>query len=116
MLVSCLFFATNSLSQVKFKFNNVDTISPINQKLINFFSSVIEARATGKNVASFWYSDKAFELPQKDSYEAWIYGMYTYREQTILGLSKVLENHYKVKVMLVTGKDSLSDMLYRILS
>lgn len=114
MLVSFLFFATNSLSQVKFKFNNVDTISPLNKKLINFFAGAIEARATGKNVANFWCSNKALELPQKDSYESWIYGMYTYREQTILGLSKVSENHYKVKVMLITGKDSLSDMLYAI--
>ncbi len=113
-LVSCLFFVTNSLSQVKFKFNNVDTVSSINQRLINFFTDAIEARATGKNVANFWYSDKVLELPQKDSYESWIYGMYTYREQTILGLSKVSENHYKVKVMLITGKDSQSDMLYAI--
>ena len=116
ILASWLLFASGSTAQVKFKFNNVDTISPFNQQLITFFGRAMEAKATGKHAASFWYSDStsSFQLPQQDSYESWIYGMYTYKPQTIMGLSKIADKHYKVKVMLITDKDSVNSMVYAI--
>ncbi|SKB90505.1 hypothetical protein SAMN05660841_02971 [Sphingobacterium nematocida] len=99
---------------MKFRFNNVDTISALNRGLIDFFGKYIETKSAGKDDADFWSPQNNFNLPRNDSYEPWLYSMFSYRIQTILGLSKVSDNQYNVKVMLETNIDSASTMVYAI--
>lgn len=113
-LVIFLLFSTSCFSQMKFRFNNVDTISALNRDLIDFFGKYIETKSAGKDDADFWSPQNNFNLPRNDSYEPWLYSMFSHRIQTILGLSKVSDNQYNVKVMLETNTDSASTMVYAI--
>lgn len=110
----CGIYQSSIYAQVKFKFNNVDTITPLNQELISFFAKCIEAKTQHADDSALWLQDDNFKLARNDSYEAWIYGAYAYSPQTILGLSTVGDNHYKIKVALEMGRDSSSLELYAI--
>lgn len=119
VLVTLLWFVyaispTALYAQIKFKFNNVDTISPLNQELISFFGKWLQAKTAYTDDSTFWVQDDEFRIARNDSYEEWIYGAYAFSPQTILGLSIVGDNQYKIKVALEMGKDSTSQELYAI--
>lgn len=101
-------------AQIKFKFNNVDTITPLNKALISFFSKRIQAKTQYLDDSAFWIQDEEFKLARNDNYEEWIYGAYAYSPQTLLGLSTVGDDLYKIKVALEMGRDSSSMQLYAI--
>lgn len=114
ILILSVLRPVHGFTQVQFKFNNVDTISLLNKQLIAFFTRYIDTKSSGKPDQDFWLKNESFQLPRNDGYEPWIYGMFSYQPQTILGLSKISEDQYKIKIMLETATDTDSTLLFAI--
>jgi hypothetical protein len=101
-------------SQVKFTYNNVDTVSPLNREIIGFFEEYINHRTKSEDFSDYWYTAEKLKFPMLDTYEKWIYQLYKHSPQTILGLSKPEDDVFKIKVMLESPNEGNKTVLYAI--
>lgn len=101
----------------QFKLNHVDTVSPMNTELLNFLWEYMEYRAAGNTPEKYWVQEEYYSPKSIDAYEqwenyyAWLTQSYT---PTVLGIGKIEENYYKIKVMVETGMDSSNLEIYLI--
>lgn len=118
-LANIIFSLYTNILFAQFKINqSIDSLSSPNKELLIFFKTYVNSRAQGENFEKFFIKDDSPLTGKNDLQEQWqnFYSSFDENTAKVIGLGKVDDNIFKIKVSLEFGADSTTKDLVYILN